>query len=72
MCRQQITLKNGISSDLAKDIVKRVKASGIKVQAKINGDELRVSGKDKDDLQATIRFLKDQDLPVELQFTNYR
>ncbi len=72
MCRQQLTLKNGISSDLAKDIAKRIKASGIKVAAKINGDELRVSGKDKDDLQATIRFLKEQDLPVELQFTNYR
>lgn len=72
MSRQVLTLKNGIESDLAKDIVKRVKGSGIKVQAKINGDELRVSGKDKDALQDTIAFLKKQDLPVDLQFVNYR
>lgn len=72
MVRQALTLKNGIESELAKDIVKRVKASGIKVQAKINGDELRVSGKDKDALQETIAFLKKEDLPVELQFVNYR
>lgn len=70
--RQLLELKNGISSDLAKDIVKRVKASKIKVAAKINGDELRVSGKDKDDLQACIAFLKNEDLPVDLQFVNYR
>ena len=70
--RQLLELKNGISSELAKDIVKRVKASKIKVAAKINGDELRISGKDKDDLQACIAFLKKEDLPVELQFTNYR
>lgn len=70
--RQLLELKNGISSELAKDIVKRVKASKIKVAAKINGDELRVSGKDKDDLQACIAFLKKEDLPVDLQFVNYR
>lgn len=70
--RQVLELKNGISSDLAKDIVKRVKASKIKVQAKINGDEVRVSGKDKDALQACIAFLKQQDLDVDLQFVNYR
>lgn len=70
--RQLLELKNGIASDLAKDIVKRIKSSKIKVSAKINGDELRVSGKDKDDLQACIAFLKEQDLPVDLQFTNYR
>lgn len=57
---------------MAKDIVKRIKSSKIKVSAKINGDELRVSGKDKDDLQACIAFLKEQNLPVDLQFTNYR
>lgn len=72
MVRQVLTLKNGIESDLAKDIVKRIKGSKIKVQAKINGDELRVSGKDKDDLQAVIAFLKQQDLPADLQFVNYR
>lgn len=72
MVRQVLTLKNGIDAELAKDIVKRIKGSGIKVQAKINGDELRVSGKDKDALQAVIAFLKNQDLPADLQFVNYR
>lgn len=70
--RAVLELKNGISSELAKDIVKRVKASKIKVSAKINGDELRISGKDKDDLQSCIAFLKNEDIPVDLQFTNYR
>ena len=68
MVRQVLTFKNGIEAELAKDIVKRIKGSGIKVQAKINGDELRVSGKDKDALQATIAFLKNQDLPADLHF----
>lgn len=72
MVRQVLTFKNGIEAELAKDIVKRIKGAGIKVQAKINGDELRVSGKDKDALQATIAFLKNQDLPADLQFVNYR
>lgn len=67
-----LTFKNGIETELAKDIVKRIKGSGIKVQAKINGDELRVSGRDKDALQETIAFLKNQDLPADLQFVNYR
>ena len=70
--RQMLELKNGISSDLAKDIVKRIKGSKIKVMAKINGDELRISGRDKDDLQACIAFLKQEDIPVDLQFVNYR
>ena len=70
--RQVLELQNGISSEMAKDIVKRVKGSKIKVSAKINGDEVRVSGKDKDDLRACIAFLKQQDLNIELQFVNYR
>jgi uncharacterized protein YajQ (UPF0234 family) len=77
--RQMLELKNGISSDLAKDIVKRIRGSKIKVMAKINGDELRIngdelriSGRDKDDLQACIAFLKQEDIPVDLQFVNYR
>ena len=70
--RQVLEMQNGISSDMAKDIVKRVKASKIKVAAKINGDEVRVSGKDKDALQECIAFLKQQDLPADLQFVNYR
>ena len=70
--RQVLSLQNGISSDMAKDIVKRVKASKIKVAAKINGDEVRVSSKDKDCLQECIQFLKQQDIPADLQFVNYR
>ena len=70
--RQVLSLQNGISSDMAKDIVKRVKASKIKVAAKINGDEVRVSSKDKDCLQECIQFLKQQDIPTDLQFVNYR
>lgn len=70
--RQVLELQNGISSEMAKDIVKRVKASKIKVAAKINGDEVRISGKDKDALQECIVFLKQQDLPADLQFVNYR
>lgn len=70
--RQVLELQNGISSEMAKDIVKRIKGSKIKVSAKINGDEVRVSGKDKDDLQACIAFLKQQELEADLQFVNYR
>ena len=70
--RHVLELQNGISSELAKEIVKEVKGSKIKVAAKINGDEVRVTGKDKDDLQACIAFLKKLDLPADLQFVNYR
>lgn len=72
MVRQVLTLQNGISSEMAKDIVKRVKGSGLKVQAKIDGDQVRISGKDKDALQGAIAFLKEEDLPTELSFVNYR
>lgn len=72
MVRQVLSFRNGIETELAKDLVKRIKGSGIKVQAKINGDELRVSGKDKDALQEAIAFLKNQDVPAALQFVNYR
>lgn len=72
MVRQVLSFRNGIEAELAKDLVKRIKGSGIKVQAKINGDELRVSGKDKDALQEAIAFLKNQDVPAALQFVNYR
>ena len=66
--RQVLSLQNGISSDM----VKRLKASKSKVAAKINGDEVRVSSKDKDCLQECIQFLKQQDIPADLQFVNYR
>ncbi len=70
--RQTINIKQGISQDVAKQIVKAVKDSKIKVQASIQGDQVRVAGKDKDDLQNVIQLLKSQDYPVDLQFVNYR
>jgi cyclic-di-GMP-binding protein len=72
MVRQVITLQQGINQDVAKQITKLVKESKLKVQASIQGDQVRVSGKSKDDLQAVIQLLKQADLPVPLQFVNYR
>jgi uncharacterized protein YajQ (UPF0234 family) len=66
-------LKNGISSEHAKQISKLIRDEGPKsVKAMIQGDELRVSSKSRDDLQDTIALLKGKDLPVDLQFVNYR
>lgn len=70
--RQLITIKKGISKEKAKDVVAAIKASKIKVQAQIMDDQVRVSGKDKDDLQQVITMLKQKDFDIELQFTNYR
>ena len=70
--RQKITLQKGIPSDKAREIVKLIKGSKLKVQAAIQGDQLRVSGKDKDALQGVIRLLKGTDLGIDMQFTNYR
>jgi cyclic-di-GMP-binding protein len=67
------SLVQGIASDKAKAIAKRIKEEGPKgVQAQIQGDQLRVSGKKRDDLQAVIALLKQADLDIALQFTNYR
>ena len=70
--RQKITLQQGIPTERAKEIVKLVKDSKKKVQASIQGDTVRISGKDRDDLQAIISTLRGKDLGVDLQFTNYR
>ncbi|MCR6701496.1 MAG: YajQ family cyclic di-GMP-binding protein [Dokdonella sp.] len=70
--RQRVTLKQGIDQPLAKDIVKRLKDSGLKVQAQINGDKLRVTGKKRDDLQTAIAFLRAADIAMPLQFDNFR
>jgi cyclic-di-GMP-binding protein len=70
--RQTITLQQGIPTDKAKEIVKFVKDAKLKVQASIQGDTVRVSGKNRDDLQSAIAVLRGKDLGVELQFTNYR
>lgn len=67
------SIKQGIESDVAKKIAKRVRDEGFKgVQAAIQGDQLRVSGKKRDDLQAVIALLKAEDFGVALQFENYR
>ena len=70
--RQVITLQKGIPSEKAREIVKIIKGSKLKVQAAIQGDQVRVSGKNRDDLQSVIRMLKDNDLGIDMQFTNYR
>ena len=69
----EVKLNAGISDDLAKDLQKRVRAASPKVQVRIQGDQLRVTSKEKDALQAVIKALRDaEDIPVPLQFTNYR
>ena len=70
--RQKISLQQGIPTDKAKEIVRLVKDSKRKAQASILGDTVRVSSKDRDELQAIIALLRGRDLGVELQFTNYR
>jgi uncharacterized protein YajQ (UPF0234 family) len=70
--RQKIKLQQGIPTEKAKEIVRIVKDSKKKVQASIQGDTVRISGKDRDDLQAIIATLRGKDLGVELTFTNYR
>jgi uncharacterized protein YajQ (UPF0234 family) len=70
--RQAVKLKQGIDQDNAKKIVKLIKDSKIKVQASVQGDSVRVSGKSRDDLQAVIALLRGADLSLDLQFTNYR
>jgi cyclic-di-GMP-binding protein len=70
--RQEITLKKGIAQDIAKQISKLIRDEFKKVQASIQGDAVRVTAKDKDELQTVIQRLKQEDLPVALQFTNYR
>jgi uncharacterized protein YajQ (UPF0234 family) len=70
--RQQVALQQGIPQDQAKEIVKILKGSGLKVQAAIQGDQVRVKGKNKDDLQGAIKILRDSALNFDMQFTNYR
>jgi uncharacterized protein YajQ (UPF0234 family) len=70
--RQEIKLKKGISQEIGKKITKIVRDEFKKVQASIQGDAVRVTAKSKDDLQAVIQRIKQEDVPVALQFTNYR
>jgi len=70
--QQPITLKQGVGSDLAKKIVKLIKDKKLKVQAAINGDKVRVTGKKRDDLQEVIQMLRTEELEQPLQFNNFR
>ncbi len=70
--RQEVPIQAGIPQDQAKEIVKILKTSNLKVQAAIQGDQVRVRGKNKDDLQGAIRILRESTLPIDMQFTNYR
>jgi cyclic-di-GMP-binding protein len=70
--RQSVHVNVGISEDKAKEIVKFVKGTGVKVQAQIQGDQVRITGKKKDDLQAVIRAVREEDFGIPLQFVNMR
>jgi cyclic-di-GMP-binding protein len=70
--RQRVSLQKGIPTDKAREIVKLVKGTKLKVQAAIQGDQLRVSGKSKDDLQSVMQMLRGTDLGIDMQFTNRR
>lgn len=70
--KQEITLQDGLAQEVSKDVVKRIKASGLKVQASIQGEEVRVTGKKIDDLQAVMALLKGAELAVPLQYVNMK
>jgi uncharacterized protein YajQ (UPF0234 family) len=70
--RQRVSVQQGIPMDKAKEIVRLIKDMKLKVQAQIQEDQVRVFGKNRDDLQAVIRLLREQELGIEMQFTNYR
>ncbi|GAB6141688.1 YajQ family cyclic di-GMP-binding protein [Methylosoma difficile] len=72
LMRQEVTLKQGVDKDLAKKIVKLIKDKKLKVQAAINGDKVRVTGKNRDDLQETIKMLRAENLEMPLQYENFR
>ena len=70
--KQEISLQQGISTEKAREIVKKVKDSKLKVQASIQGDFVRIAGKDRDTLQSVIKLLRDSDFGIDMQFINYR
>ena len=72
MKRQKITLQQGIPIDKAKEIVRLIKDSKVKVQASINEDKVRVAGKNRDDLQKIIAMVREKDLGIAVSFDNYR
>jgi uncharacterized protein YajQ (UPF0234 family) len=70
--RQGVAIRKGIASEKAKEIVKFIKGTGLKVQAQIQEDQVRVFGKKRDDLQAVIQAVKGRDFGIDLQFSNFR
>ncbi len=70
--RQTVTLQQGIPTEKAREIVKIIKGTKLKVQAAINEDQIRVSGKNRDTLQEVMAVLRERDLDIDMQFTNYR
>jgi hypothetical protein len=70
--KQQVTLKQGLDAPLAKKIVKMIKDKKLKVQSAIQGDQVRVTGKKRDDLQSVMAMLRESDIDLPLQFTNFR
>lgn len=70
--KQLVTMQNGLESDLARKIVKIVKEKKMKVQTQIQGDQVRVTGKKRDDLQQVMAFLREEELGQPLQFNNFR
>jgi hypothetical protein len=72
VARQKVIMRQGLDAPLARDLVKKIKASKLKVQAAIQGDKLRVTGKKRDDLQAVIALLREADVDMPLQYENFR
>jgi cyclic-di-GMP-binding protein len=70
--KQEVTLQQGIAIEKAREIVKAIKDSKLKVQASIQGDFVRVAGKDRDTLQSAIKLLRESDFGIDVQFINYR
>jgi hypothetical protein len=70
--RQEVTIQQGLSAEIAKKIVKHIKDKGLKVQAAIQGDQVRVTGKKRDDLQEVIAALRKESFGLPLQFENFR
>jgi uncharacterized protein YajQ (UPF0234 family) len=70
--KQEVSLQQGVPTEKAREIVKKIKDSKLKVQASIQGDFIRVSGKDRDTLQSAIKLLRDSDFGIDMQFINFR
>ena len=72
VARQKVIMRQGLETAFSKELVKKIKSSKIKVQSSIQGEKLRISGKKRDDLQAVIALLKEQDTDLPLQYDNFR